>query len=418
MRINWFSNAPWGPSGYSNQTALFVPRIKDLGYEMSITAFWGLQGGRLDWQGVPVFSGAFDPHGQDIMGFYAKAWKADILLTLYDTWVMNLDGPHMEGIPFVPWFPVDHEPMPEGVYDRLKRAMVAIAYSESGVREAKDRGLDVEYVPHGVDTKLFKPKMREIARKQIGLPQDCFIASIVAMNKGIPPRKAWPQQLQAFAEFYKKHPDSRLYLHTLMTPEVRGYNLWDLVKMLGLENAVVVPEQFQYIAGYPPEFLVDVYNASDVLMSATMAEGFGIPIIEAQACGTPVIAGGWTAMEELVFSGWSLDRHTEAIPYITQLAATQYVPSVDAILDKLEQAYDMATEDRMKLRETAREAALQYDADLVTQKYWIPTLKVIEERLVDFNAQKDKATIPVSKAQGEGNRAQRRREARKAKKNG
>ena len=176
--------------------------------------------------------------------------------------------------------------------------------------------------------------------------------------------------------------------------------------MLGLENAVVVPEQFQYIAGYPPEFLVDVYNASDVLMSATMGEGFGIPIIEAQACGTPVIAGGWTAMEELVFSGWKLDRHTEAIPYITQLAATQYVPSVDAILDKLEKAYDMATEDRMKLRQTAREAALQYDADLITQKYWIPTLKVIEERLVDFNAQKDKATIPVSKAQGEGNRAQ------------
>jgi glycosyltransferase involved in cell wall biosynthesis len=418
MRINWFSNAPWGPSGYSNQTALFVPRIKDLGHEMSITAFWGLQGGRLDWHGVPVFSGGFDAHGQDIMGFYAKAWKADILLTLYDTWVMNLDGPHMEGIPFVPWFPVDHEPMPQGVYDRLKRAMVAIAYSKSGVREAKDRGLDVEYVPHGVDTNLFKPKMREIARKQIGLPQDCFIASIVAMNKGIPPRKAWPQQLQAFSEFHKKHPDSKLYLHTLMTPEVGGYNLWDLVKMLGLEDAVVVPEQFQYIAGYPPEFIADVYNASDVLMSATMGEGFGIPIIEAQACGTPVIAGGWTAMEELVFAGWKIDRYKEAIPYITQLAASQYVPSVDAIVDRLEQAYDMSNDDRMKLRETAREGALQYDADLITEKYWVPTLKVIEDRLVEFKASQNKASVPVTKGTGAGNRAQRRRQARKAKKDG
>lgn len=411
MRINWFSNAPWGPSGYSNQTALFVPRIKELGHEMSITAFWGLQGGRLDWHGVPVFSGAFDPHGQDIMGFYAKAWKADILLTLYDTWVMNLDGPHMEGIPFVPWFPVDHEPMPDGVYERLKRAMVAIAYSKSGVEAAKERGLEVEYVPHGIDTELFKPKMREVARKQIGLPQDCFIASIVAMNKGVPPRKAWPQQLQAFAEFHKKHPDSKLYLHTLMTPEVGGYNLWDLVKMLKLEDAVIVPEQFQYIAGYPPEFVADIYNASDVLMSATMGEGFGIPIMEAQACGTPVIIGGWTAMEELLFAGWEIKRD-EAVPYITQLAATQYVPSPDAILDRLEQAYDMANEDRLALRETARAGALQYDADLVTKEYWVPALKVVEDKLNSFKNEQKKNSTPIKRGKATPNRAQRRAAAR------
>jgi glycosyltransferase involved in cell wall biosynthesis len=417
MRINWFSNAPWGPSGYSNQTALFVPRIKELGHEMSITAFWGLQGGRLDWHGVPVFSGAFDPHGQDIMGFYAKAWKADILLTLYDTWVMNLDGPHMEDVPFVPWFPVDHEPMPNAVYEKLKRAMVSVAYSKSGVEAAKERGLEVEYVPHGVDTKLFKPKMREIARKQIGLPQDCFIASIVAMNKGIPPRKAWPQQLQAFSEFHKKHPDSKLYLHTLMTPEVGGYNLWDLVKMLKLEDAVIVPEQFQYIAGYPSEFVADIYNASDVLMSATMGEGFGIPIMEAQACGTPVIIGGWTAMEELLFAGWEIKRD-EAVPYITQLAATQYIPSPDAILDRLEQAYDMPNEDRLKLREKAREGALQYDADLITSKYWVPALDVIEDKLKTFKKEKNRNTTPISKGNASPNRSQRRRQERTAKKNG
>jgi len=417
MRINWFSNAPWGPSGYSNQTALFVPRIKELGHEMSITAFWGLQGGRLDWHGVPVFSGAFDPHGQDVMGFYAKSWKADILLTLYDTWVMNLDGPNMEGIPFVPWFPVDHEPMPEGVYDRLKRAMVAIAYSKSGVREAADRGLEVEYVPHGVETEVFKPKMREISRKQIGLPQDCFIASIVAMNKGIPPRKAWPQQLQAFAEFHKKHPDSKLYLHTLMTPEVGGYNLWDLVQMLGLQDAVIVPEQYQYIAGYPTDFIADVYNASDVLMSATMGEGFGIPIIEAQACGTPVILGGWTSMEELLFAGWEIKRD-EAVPYITQLSATQYIPSPDAILDRLEKAYDMPNEDRLKLREKAREGALQYDADLITKEYWVPALKVVEDKLKDFRISQTRNVTPVTRASSSLNRAERRRQARKAKKDG
>lgn len=414
MRINWFSNAPWGPSGYSNQTALFVPRIRSLGHEMSITAFWGLQGGRLDWQGVPVFSGAFDPHGQDIMGFYAKSWRADILLTLYDTWVMNLDNPHMEGVPFVPWFPVDHEPMPAGVAKKIERAMYGIAYSQSGVKAAKERGLEVGYVPHGTDTEIYKPKMRQLSRKQIGLPQDCFIAAIVAMNKGLPPRKAWPQQMQAFAEFHAKHPDSKLYMHTLMTPETGGYNLWDLVKTLGLEDAVIVPEQFQYIVGYPPSFVAEIYNSADVLMMATSGEGFGLPIIEAQACGTPVIAGGWTAMEELVYAGWTIDR-SEAVPNITQLSAKQYIPSVDAIVDRLEQAYDMANADREKLRVTAREAMLEnYDADLILEKYWKPELAIVEERLADYK----KTSIPVSKGKAEPNRAQRRRAARKKNKNG
>lgn len=393
MRINWFSNAPWGPSGYSTQTALFTPRIQNLGHEVSITAFWGLQGGRLDWGPIPVFAGMFDPHGQDIMGFYAKQWNADILLTLYDTWVFNLDHPHMEDVRFVPWFPVDHEPMPDAVYEKIKRAFVAIAYSKSGVQAAKERELDVEYVPHGVDTNIFKPKMRQLARKQIGLPQDCFIASIVAMNKGIPPRKAWPQQLEAFSIFHKKHPDSRLYLHTLMTPEVGGYNLWDVVQALGLQDAVVVPEQIQYVVGYPPSFIADIYNASDVLMSASMGEGFGLPILEAQACGTPVIAGGWTSMEELIWAGWKLDRETEATSYITQMAARQYIPSIDAIVDRLEKAYDMANSDREALREVAREGAMEYDVDNVTSKYWVPTLKLIEDKI----SQDKKVGTPITR---------------------
>jgi len=58
------------------------------------------------------------------------------------------------------------------------------------------------------------------------------------------------------------------------------------------------------------------------------------------------------------------------------------------------------------------------NADLITEKYWVPTLRVIEDRLVDFKAEQNKASVPVTKGTGAGNRAQRRREARKANKNG
>jgi glycosyltransferase involved in cell wall biosynthesis len=48
-----------------------------------------------------------------------------------------------------------------------------------------------------------------------------------------------------------------------------------------------------------------MYRASDVLLAATCAEGFGVPIIEAQLCGTPVVTNRTTAMSELTLFGES-----------------------------------------------------------------------------------------------------------------
>ena len=171
-----------------------------------------------------------------------------------------------------------------------------------------------------------------------------------------------------------------------MTPEMQGYNLWDVVKALKIDKAVLVPDQYQYLMGYPHYFMADVYNSADVLLSATMGEGFGIPILEAQACGTPVIVGGWTAMEELCFAGWKLDKDTESIPWMTPLGTNQFVPSVNAIEAYLEQAYDMATKDRYALREQAATAAKEYDYRKVFNEYWQPALRTIERKLLDERA--------------------------------
>src|SRR5262249_15473717 len=150
--------------------------------------------------------------------------------------------------------------------------------------EMTKAGLPCDYVPHAVDTTVFKPGDKRKAREALGLPQDLFIPLMVAMNKGVPARKAFPEQLAAFAEFHKQHPESAMFLHTNFTgPEALHLEslLWDL----GLRECLYHTDQYELKQGMDEDRLATLYQACDVLMAASYGEGFGLPILEAQACG-------------------------------------------------------------------------------------------------------------------------------------
>jgi glycosyltransferase involved in cell wall biosynthesis len=239
-----------------------------------------------------------------------------------------------------------------------------------------------------VDTNIFTPKDREASRVEVGqqitapLPKDAFTVSLVAMNKGNPSRKAFYEQFRAFKALHDKHPDTILYAHTIASEagQQGGVNLVEMCEHLGLKLSVdvILPNPLAIVNGYQDTFLSSVYNASDVLLSVTMGEGFGIPIVEAQAAGCPVIIGDWTSMSELKFSGWSVDK-SEASEFWTPLNAIQYLPKWEAIADRLEQAYQMRGD--QDLRKLAREGALAYDADKVIENYWTPILAEIDAKV-------------------------------------
>jgi glycosyltransferase involved in cell wall biosynthesis len=152
-------------------------------------------------------------------------------------------------------------------------------------------------------------------------------------------------------------------------------NMPELVRNLGLLEGqdVIFCNQYQNIVGFPPEYLAEFYNCLDVHLITSRGEGFGIPILEAQACGIPVITGGWTACKELCFSGQLLDPETDAEREYTGLAGWQYRPHVSAIDAALEREYQFPSDGK-----AAAEKAKEYDADLVTEKYWKPILEEIE----------------------------------------
>ena len=82
-------------------------------------------------------------------------------------------------------------------------------------------------------------------------------------------------------------------------------------------------------------------------------------------------------MSELCFAGWKVEK-SEAIPiYHDFFDAFQYQANAFAIADRMEKAYQARGDNA--LREKAREGALPYDADTVTEEYWKPILKEMEE---------------------------------------
>lgn len=377
IAINWFSNAPWANTGYGEQTRLFVPRLVKEGYDMTMTAFFGLEGAMLNWNGIPVYPKGFHAYGQDVMAAHSNHAGAAFTLSLLDSWVC--DPKMMTMTKWVPWFPIDHEPLPEAIREKVMMAFARIVMSRFGARMMDDAGIgDYHYIPHGVDTNIFKPMSRDEARKKAGLPADKFIVGMVAANKGSPSRKAFTQNIAAFARLHSKHPDTVLYLHSSKGLHGEGVNLVEYVESLDLVvgKDVLFVDPYQNLIGFPDEWMNILYNCFDVHLLVSMGEGFGIPILQAQAAGCPVIVGDWTSMSELCFSGWMVDK-SEAQPVWTPMSAYQFSPNTGAIVDCLEMAYKEAD----TKRKAARIGAMEYDADKIVKQYWKPTISKIMERI-------------------------------------
>lgn len=181
-------------------------------------------------------------------------------------------------------------------YPRTAKVADAIIINSESLRSEVERHLDVDpeklrLIPEAVDHDLFRPGDPDLARRRLaqryGLdgPFVLFVSSL------------WPY----------KNCDGLLRAFALAKPDLDGHKLAVVgpgrdaayvASLRALAARLGIADDVVWVGGVPLEATVDFYRAADVFVYPSHNETFGLTILEAMACGCPVVTSDRSAMPE------------------------------------------------------------------------------------------------------------------------
>ena len=330
-----------------------------------------------------------DPHGQAWNLYPAEAggdrWGANRLLTLIekirpslvfilnDIWVQHAYLNELRKLkdapPVVLYCPVDGGPLDAESVEPLRGVRRCVAYTEFGrgiieaaaaAQRLKDARFDfpaVEVIPHGVDTETFRPldaegvPQRLHTRQQLfkGVPdlESRFIVLNANRNQ---PRKRIDTTIRGLALFARdKPPGVNLFLH--MGVEDVGWNVIMLARRYGVEDRVLMSSLNKVMQAVSPQQLNRIYNACDVGLNTSSAEGWGLPSFEHAATRAAQIVPRHSACAELWEGSGVLVE--PAVSIINEKILTEgWLVTPEGVAEALERLYS----DREFLQEMSERA--------------------------------------------------------------
>lgn len=396
MKILIHSNAPTARTGYGVQCALLAERLKADGYEVAVSCTFGQQSTVGEWRGIRLYPAGYESQGNDVIHNHALHWfDGDLLggwvIVLTDVWTMR--SPVLADMNVIAWAPVDHFPVPPevlGFFDRTDA--VPVAMSHYGNELFRAAGLDSTLIPLSIDTTAYRPTDtvtivgRQVTpREMLGVPEDAFLVGMTAMNKDPFDRKGFNEAFRAFGLFLESHPDAVLYVHSDPGGMGMGLNLRELATHASIpEQSIRFSDPYALkVGGFTAEMMAGMYSAFDVLLAPSRGEGFCVPLVEAQACGTPVIASDFSAQTELTVAGWKVGGD----PLWDQSQRASYVKAhISEVVQALEDAHDLLhSDDAPRVRDLAVSFAAGFDADVVYAKHWRPFLASLEAEPLELD---------------------------------
>ena len=175
--------------------------------------------------------------------------------------------------------------------------VVLSRHLESVVRSHGARGAVCVVPAYGVDVDVFKPSTtpKSVLKAQLGLPP---AGTIMFSSSRVAPEKDTRTLLAALVELVKANRDVWLLCLT-----GRHEQFAKLAIKFGVSDRVIVGD-----AVHPTKMLPTYYQASDLCVQVSRAEGLGFSPLEALACGTPVVATAVGGLRETIIdsvTGWT-----------------------------------------------------------------------------------------------------------------
>lgn len=337
-------------SGYGRISMEVNTRLHKRGINVMAASLYydGLLPPNLDGQALPYWVGSLA----------GKDWvqAAISLINAYQPDIVHVvqDAPYAEAIRNAPvdWSryafmvttPVDGAPVHPSWVNMLRGAQGVLSISQFGVDTHKASGISSELCRPGVDANGFfqlPDGQRAALRARVNIAPDAFVVGCMAQNQG---RKDIPDMLRAFFAFAADKPTSRLFLDMdALSPA--GWDIGAVCQQQGWDMSKLIFRADAQRAGIVT--LRERYNLLDCHMVISHREGYGLPLVEAQACGVVSIALDYCSGTEICGDGKGI--LIEPIEYTsigTWGGAVDKYPNVPQLTAELQKLYDNPDEKR------------------------------------------------------------------------
>lgn len=233
-----------------------------------------------------------------------------------------------------------------------KRQIASLNHFESQFKAAKTTFDNSKEIYHGTDTNTFYPlphnESEKFRKQHFEHKADSFIITCVNRNQ---PRKDIGRLMEIFAAFKETEPDVFLYLH-MSGNDRKGIDIFAFAEILGLiqgEDFATIETFGGNFSMYTPKMLNQIYNASDVHISTTLGEGWGLTTTESMAAGCLTILPDNTTAREILGDNergliYGVEKYASKVER-GDFSRMRKRPHLDRALEALQRAKHMSDKD-------------------------------------------------------------------------